>query len=446
MSERREILSKFDRTIEPMEDLIQHNIETYKKGNITIRVTDKAGKPMRNVKISLSQKSHDFRYGANLFQLDESETAEKNALYRLRFKEAFNMATLPFYWKSVEPAPGVYRFGKDSERIYRRPAIDLCMEYCKENGIEPREHGLAYDGHFPERLRDASDDEVKRAMRRYFEAVATRYADKIPTIEVTNEMFFWWRSVTRFYNSDEFLPFAYRLADEFFPNNKLAINEYPDAVWGHSDYAGTCRGRYGQYYLIIDKLLSQGCRIDTVGMQFHMFFPRDSEALRTNHIYDAAYLYRVLDTYADFGKPLEITEMTIPAYSGNKEDEAIQAGLVERLYRIFFSHPMMEHVIYWNLVDGYAWVPEGTPLGDMTAGENIYYGGLLRFDFSKKPAYEVLVRMFSETYRTNVAAVTDENGVATLRGFYGDYDLTVEKEKRCVSIHKNEKNEFSVIL
>ena len=61
--------------------------------------------------------------------------------------------------------------------------------------------------------------------------------------------------------------------------------------------------------------------------------------------------------------------MTIPAYSDSFEDEEVQAELIEKLYTVFFSHPAMEAIIYWNLVDGYA---VAAPQGDMTKGENIY--------------------------------------------------------------------------
>ena len=93
-----------------------------------------------------------------------------------------------------------------------------------------------------------------------------------------------------------------------------------------------------------------------------------------------------MDLYSGLGKPLQVTEVTVPAYSNEAEDEAIQAEIIEKLYTVWFSHPAMEQIIYWNLVDGYAYVPYTDPeriaasQGDMTLGENVYYGGLLRFD------------------------------------------------------------------
>ena len=62
--------------------------------------------------------------------IDELETDDKNAEYKKRFKELFNLATIPFYWCDLEPEEGKLRFAKDSPKIYRRPAPDLCLEFC----------------------------------------------------------------------------------------------------------------------------------------------------------------------------------------------------------------------------------------------------------------------------------------------------------------------------
>ena len=48
-------------------------------------------------------------------------------------------------------------------------------------------------------------------------------------------------------------------------------------------------------------------------------------------MYNPKVMFEVMDTYAKLGKPLQITEITIPAYSDSAEDEAIQAELIERL-------------------------------------------------------------------------------------------------------------------
>ena len=210
MSERRRVLELFEKDKDVLEKKIASGIENHRKGDCKIKFVRKDGTPLKGVKVKFSQKSHEFRFGANLFMLDELETKEKNESYKKYFKELFNMATLPFYWNTLEPQKGCQRYDKNSEKIYRRPAIDLCMEFCEENGIEPREHALAYEHFFPDWLKGKSNEEVKIELERRCSEISKRYADKIPTIEVTNEMV-WEEGVTEFYDSPNYVLDALRL-------------------------------------------------------------------------------------------------------------------------------------------------------------------------------------------------------------------------------------------
>lgn len=422
---RQEIIESLNRSYEEVGGRIAHDIEANRKATAHLICTDRNGTPVEDVKITLKQKSHAFRFGANCFMLDELETPEKNATYKERFKSLFNMATLPFYWRDTEPSDGAFRFDKNSPRIYRRPPTDRCMEFCRENGIEPREHGLAYASNsftVPEWMHGKSKEETKEILERRFRAISERYADQIRTIEVTNEAgrFF---SHMDFYFDEEYMPFCYRLAEKYFPKNQIGINEDSPTVWNNR------AGKWSQYYMTIEKLLKMGCRIDTVGMQYHMFYRREEEKKRTEHFYDLSHLLWTLDTYATLGKPIQITEVTIPAYSWEAEDEAVQAAILEKLYPLWFSHPAVEQIIYWNLADGYAYKAEP---GDMTAGENYYHGGLLRFDMSKKPAYEAIEHLLKETWHSEASLSTDNAGNASFRGFCGEYEYTAEKNGRVV--------------
>ncbi|MDD7399011.1 MAG: endo-1,4-beta-xylanase [Firmicutes bacterium] len=178
----------------------------------------------------------------------------------------------------------------------------------------------------------------------------------------------------------------------------------------------------------------KGARIDAIGMQFHMFFPREKEYAETRPFYDPQNLYRHMDLYANFGKPLQITEVTIPAYSYDAADEEMQAEILKRLYSIWFSYKNVEQIVYWNLADGYA---AFAPQGDMTAGENYYHGGLLRFDLSKKPAYFALRDLIQKEWHTETEAVTDMVGKADFRGFYGKYDVVIEHDGKTMQKELN---------
>ncbi len=426
MSDRKKVLEKFENP--EMQKTIADNIETYRKGNLILTITDQNGNPIPNVTVKAVQKNHEFRFGINLFMLDELETKEKNDLYKQYFTDVFNMATLPFYWCDVEPEKGKNRYDKDAPKIYRRPTIDLCMEFCEQNGIEPREHGLAYEHFFPKWLKGADTETVKAEYERRCREISERYADRIPTIEVTNEMF-WKESVTDFYRDPDYIEWCFKTARKYFPKNNLSINDGGNYAYHRND----------PYYADIKNALEHGAPIDSVGTQFHMHFKAEQEYEQTRNYYDPEYLYRNMDKYATLTNKLQITEITIPAYTNAPEDEEIQAAIIEKLYTIWFSHPAMEQIIYWNMIDGYAYVDSNDPeliansQGDMTLGENVYYGGLLRFDMTPKAAYYKIKELINTVWHTEEQLISDINGNIAFRGFYGDYELTITTPEKTIT-------------
>lgn len=420
---RREIMDLFEAQKERTEERINAGIEQYRKGYFEIKVTDSQGNAIPNAKITVKQKTHEFRFGANIFMLDELETAEKNEKYKKYFADVFNIATLPFYWDSTEPERGKTRYAKDSEPLYRRPPIDHCIEFCEKHGIEPREHALAYEYFFPKWLEGASVFEIKTAMEQRYKEISERYAKKIRTIEVFNEMDHK-KGHTAIYDEPDFIEYSFKLAEKYFPANQLAINEGPELCFWD-------KGRTtDKYYANILANIQKGVRIDAIGMQYHLFYwPRETEYEKTRKTLNPDWIYHQLDMYSNLGKPLQITEITVPAYSHDAEDERIQAEILEWLYSIWFSHPNMEQIIYWNIVDGYAWVKDQSMIkgsqGNMTLGENRYYGGLLRFDLSPKPAYYAIDNLINKKWRTNAELCADQDGTVSLKGFYGDYEAVV---------------------
>ena len=423
MSNIRNVLECFENQQDFLKTTVKENIEKYRKGNCVLVVKDANGQSVKDAIIRVKQKSHAFRFGANLFMLDELETPEKNEKYKKSFVDVFNMATLPFYWDSLEPERGKPRYAKDSPKVYRRPPIDLCIEFCEKHGIEPREHALAYEQFFPKWLYDASIEEIKRELERRYAEISARYAEKIPTIEVTNEMG-WAKGRTAFYDDPDYVRWCFALAEKYFPNNQLVINDTT------SSWKDNCRAT-DKYYAYTEATMLKGARIDAIGMQYHLFNKREEMYEKTRETLDPQSLYRHMDLYASLGKPLQITEVTVPAYSWETGDEALQAEIIEKLYMVWFSHPAVEQIIYWNLVDGYAhlWDPNPEKIkasqGNMSLGENYYYGGLLRFDLSPKPAYFKIKELLQRTWHTEEGLRCDANGMTAFRGFFGTYEAEI---------------------
>lgn len=445
-------LEYFRRHENEVDARVREGIEAHRKGDARIRITDGEGRPLSGAEITYRQRSHAFGFGANLFMLDEFEEPEKNRAYRALFPSVLNLATLPFYWKDQEPERGHFRYAAKSPRIYRRPPADLCLDFCREAGIEPKAHCLNYDYFRPTWLRDATVEEHKRALETRFCQLAERYGAAIPSWEVTNETFnvpfareLLDPAYSAFYREADFVEWSYRLAKEYFPSNRLIINDHTDFGCMRSP-DGDFFGTRSPYYMQIERILEdRASKLDSVGFQYHCFVSEKEEPRIAKTRYNPLHLFDVLDTYARLGRKLQITEMTVSALGADAEGEEVQAELVRNLYRIFFSHPAMEAVIYWNLIDGYAY---GKP-GDMTEGENRFYGGLLRFDFSEKPAWRVLRQLINEEWHTEGNLCTKE-GEAVFRGFYGDYDLTVTHGGRSthhsLSLREDEENTLTVML
>lgn len=441
MERKKTALKYFEEQKRYIEDRISLGIEQNRKGFAMLRVRNRDGRPIKNIRLSAVQENHEFKHGANLFMLEELETKEKNNIYKECFKEVFNLATLPFYWKDLEPEQGRPRFEKDSPRVYRRPAPDLCLEYCEENKIVPKAHCLNYMPWSPAWVPDDIDG-TKELLDKRFHELADRYGDQIAGWEVINEtMEVKGEKDRRLFREPDVVEWSFDRARRYFKNNQLIINEASGAVWEQFKYNRSA------YYMQIERALLNHASIDTIGMQYHMFYPREEEGICIEQMGNPEKLFAVLDQYGKLNKPIQITEVTIPAYSKDEEDEEIQAELLKGLYSIWFSHEAVEAIIYWNMVDGYA---AFAPQGDMAAGENYYHGGLLRFDMSQKPAYKVIKDLFQKEWHTEASCVTDEDGRAMFKGFYGRYILTFEAEgemiEKEIDLSKKASNHFEIVL
>ncbi|MBQ0084316.1 MAG: endo-1,4-beta-xylanase [Clostridiales bacterium] len=440
-------MSFFEKHRDILENQVPNNIEKYRKGTCKIRLTDKSGRPIKNQKISLHQKSHDFNYGANIFMLDEFKNEEDNQKYRKFFKEYFNTATVPFYWDGLEPEQGKPRFDKNSPKIYRRPAPDLCLEYCEENGIRPKLHCLVYDKMTPDWLPKSDEKAMEKCYEERFRQIAERYAGKMFEYEVINETLYepGWHTQTAVSKKKDVIDWAFGLAKKYFPNETLVINE----GMGFFEIANGFRH---PYFMQVENALLKGVPIDKIGFQYHIFTGAYSpteedyeniikrDAWRT----DPTLTTRSIDVFKELGLPMEITEVTIPTFGETEQDEELQAEILKNLYSLWFSFPQIDTVVYWNTVDGYAYAKkQNDPNNSDYWDENKCRGGLFRHDLTPKKSALMLKKLFNEIWHTDIETVTDEDGYAVFSGFFGDYELCIDNKEFAFGIHKQETNEFS---
>ena len=432
LSEREKVLKPFIDQADYMNERISTGIELYRKGRFQLKVVDAEGAVIPNAKISVKQKSHEFRIGANLFALNEMENEDKTNEYKRLFADCFNLATLPFYWGSLEPEKGKTRYAKDSEYIYRRPPIETCLEFCEQYGVEPKAHCLDYDGYTPQWYKELNNlDDLRSALYDRFAELSNLFAHRIPTWEVTNELLFRpnEKSSAHLLQNDT-LEWDFRTADRLFPKNKLILNEAADNIWL------VYNGNRSTYYMLIERALRNGCRIDSIGMQFHVTMPVEKELTTGASMYSPERIYKVLDKYAEFSLPIQITESSIPSFDCSEANEDIQAEILKNLYSIWFSHSNMEAIIYWDFVDGYEWSPHKC--------------GFVKKDLTPKKAYYTIRDLFNKTWNTSLDIETNADGRASFKGFYGEYEITVGANEKEITIpmklFKNGKRDFKITL
>lgn len=449
MSERMDsVMKPFTENSDFVQERIKYGIELYRKGYNTIKFVDKDGKPVTNVKFNIKLKKHDYKFGCNIFMLDEFETEEKSREYRRLFGDTFNYATAPFYWKDLEPEKGKPRYDKDSPKVYRRPAPDLVLDYCKEKNIGVKAHCIVYDAFSPTWL-PREVPLIKKEYEKHMAELNARYGEKIDDWEIINETLNWEMygysrlQTSTFFQEADYETWSYYCARRNFPKNNLLINAGPCEAFSN-------RLTRSPYYYQLESLASKGVKYDGIGMQAHIFVERQHEATFMRKYFDPIRMYDIFDIYEKFGVPIQISELTIPSYNGDAEDEEVQAEELRMLYSLWFAHKATDSIVYWNLVDGYSYVPGGgkDTLGNPNAGENIYGGGLLRFDLTPKPAFTMLQNLIHKEWHTELSLETGTSDRAKFKGFYGLYDLTYtydDKEKHA-EFHLDKRSDLEHII
>ena len=413
--------------------MIDSEIERNRKGLFAVKVIDKSGKPVVGTRVTATLQKHEFKFGCAAFLLDQFGDERRNALYREEFKKVFNYAVVPLYWNTLEPEEGMPRFSADSENIYRRPALDLIRDYCKENGIGMKGHCLMYNSFNPKWMpRDFRS--LKMAVEKRSREIAERYGDDFIDLDVINEMYTVYRNAHGEFGCRD-LPicddrdhekWCFDIAKKYFPYSRLFWNEGCYQTFGVPQFTGD----KSVYYLMLKRWISEGAHIEGIGMQFHAFDESEKQQRAIFNPYRAMEIFRL---YSEFDLPIHISEVSIPSYSNEKADEEVQAELTKRMFRLWFSQEKIESIVWWNLADGMAY-------GD----ENRFHAGLMRNDMSRKPALDVVDELINREWHTNAEITTNEEGIAYFRGFYGDYDVTVGNVFSKCRFHKENTGYYGV--
>jgi GH35 family endo-1,4-beta-xylanase len=356
-------------------------IEKVRKGDLTVVVKDKAGKPVRGAEVAVRMKKHAFLFGTAVSGVAFSSqrmSAEDLAKYKQRILELFNFAVMENETKWPQWA----------NEASHTPTLAV-IDWLRENGFKVRGHNLVWPSWNNTNVKAAQDARSDPA------ALAKVITDHIAdTTTALRGRLLDWDVINETFTNHDFMDILGRhaMVDWFQaaragdPTAKLFINDFNilegDDQPHQDDYAAT-----------IKYLIDQGAPIDGIGLQSH--FPA--------RVTPMDELMKRFDRFSAFGKELEITEFDI-----NTSDEATQADYTRDFMTAAFSQPLVKGFMMWGFWEGSHWRPSGA---------------MLRRDWSEKPNAVVYKDLVFKKWWTNADGKTSAQGTFATRGFLGDYEI-----------------------
>lgn len=100
---------------------VERGIEQNRKGRFKAVVRDENGNPVKNAALRLKQKTHEFRFGANIFMLDELRRTKRTLYIRKSLPRCSISPRCPSIGTRWSPRPGT----RATPRIPRKSTAAL---------------------------------------------------------------------------------------------------------------------------------------------------------------------------------------------------------------------------------------------------------------------------------------------------------------------------------
>lgn len=424
--------------------------------------------------VKVEQLSHDFIFGAHIFNYNQLGTRERNAKYKELYGTLFNSATISFYWKKFEMQPNRPRFREEywdteaywngveepkREPHWRRPSADQVVRFCESKGIRLHGHTIIWGNRHWQHPEWLFDEYATEKEKNNLKGLAEFASEKKGTI---GDKF------TDAYNKmtpqqlEALLPDYTKKMKRIFEKRIVELAEYyGDRIdsWdvvneSATDYAsgrmvpgsGICKSHYGimpgdytyeafkvanrvfpekvkmnindykndqSYADQVKDLLARGCKIDIMGSQMHLFNPQQClDIAAGKEIETPEKVWAKMAAIGQAGLPIHLSEITITAPGNDERGQAIQAVITRNLYRLWFSIKPMMGITWWNVVD------------DCGAPGEPSVSGIFSRDMKPKPAFFALDQLINHEWKTQLTVEAEKDGTVKYRGFKGKYRIS----------------------
>ncbi len=363
----------------PWRKAAAERIEKIRKADLAITVTDAAGKPVPGAQVRVVQKKHAFGWGTAVDATQLLADGPDADRYCATLLADFNKVVIENHLKW-------HLWENDRETGAKAVA------WLRERGFPVRGHCLVWPGkeNLPKDVLPLLEkpDELRARITAHITEQVSAFRGQLAEWDVLNEPFS--NTDVQKVLGDSAMIDWFKGAHAADPDAQLFINDYSILETGGRDTA-----HQDHYFKTIKALLDAGAPVQGIGIQGH--FSEDLTAIPR--------LIAILDRFATFGLPIQITEFDINTY-----DEPLQADYTRDFLTAMFSHASLMGVVTWGFWEKNHWIPPAA-----------FY----RTDWSPRPAGMVWKELTQKTWWTDTEVRTGADGVAKVRGFLGDYEVQV---------------------
>ncbi len=348
-------------------------IDKYRKATFEIKT-----QPGATVRVKMLRHAYPF---ATVTGVDPNRTDADAKKFFAFMKENYSRVTVPIYWSD---------WGWESAEAKDRYLRNIT--WCRANAYRMKAHNIIWPSYkwSPERLKGLSNDALLKEIRTAMDArILALKSQPFEAIDVVNELI----------SENEFeTKLGLDFAVEAFKKCKAA---WPKAELVYNDYLVQQGEDVNPKYLAYAKKLKQmGAPITLLGYQAHF-----AEALPS-----IPWVWKLLDkAKAETGLPVEITEFDL-----NSQDDDAQGRFTRDLVTAWFAHPQSKGFTMWGFWEGDHWIPSSA---------------MIRKDWKWRPAAKAWHELVTKTWWTDVTVKADRKGIARVRGFMGDYEISTGQRK-----------------
>lgn len=387
----------------PWREAAEERIEKYRKGDLQIHVVDKAGNPVNGAEVTANLSRIAYNWGTAVTSANILDTVSADMKhYRDTLARYFNQAVFEneMKWKNW-PAHDEEKKGLSTLRA---------MRWLRTHNISARGHVMVWPSwqNSPQYLRKFEHD--KEALR---SAILNNIRDQA---NVMYGQFAEWDVMNEATLHHDFMDILGREeiktwfdeARKSAPGVKLFFNDY---TMFHNDDASNT------FYNIAKFLVDSDAPIDGIGEQAHIGGTPPGIPL----------VLERLDKFAGLGLPIIITEFDI-----NCDDDEFKANYLRDFITAVFSHPSTTGLLQWGFWAGAHWFPSAA---------------LWNEDWSIRPNGKVYVDLITKKWNTRYIGASSDSGKCQVRGFCGEYDISVRYEGKtynCQTTLGNEGNTVTI--